>query len=244
LVAVVNERFARAFFGTASALGRRITSAGVTYEIVGVVADAKYQDLRESTFRTMYVPWMQRHENRPPYSFVLRVARGDPLRMASSVERIFRESAPALRIGRLWPYGWWIDSGIPTERLMATVGGLIGALALILAGVGVFGVLAFQVERRTNELGVRTVLGASRWSMMRLVLRDVLMMLVPGVAIGTAVALMVTGLTRNLLFGLTPTEPAVFVGAASILAAAALAAGWIPARRASSIDPLVALRHE
>jgi predicted permease len=242
-VAIVNESFARAFFGNRSALGRHIASVGVSYEIIGVVGDAKYQTLRESTLRTMYIPWTQRDEP-GSYGYLVRVDQGDPLRLSSSISRALREADPSLRVFRLSTYAEWIDATIPTERLMATLGSVFGLLALLLAGVGMFGLLAFQVARRTNELGVRTVLGASRWSMMRLVLRDVLMMLVPGVAIGTAVALMVTGVTRNLLFGLTPTEPAVFVGAASILAAAALAAGWVPARRASSIDPLVALRHE
>ena len=127
---------------------------------------------------------------------------------------------------------------------MATVGGVMGLLALILAAIVLFGVLALQVARRTNELGVRTVLGASRWSLMQLVFRDVVWMVIPGIAIGGSVALMLTGLARGLLFGLTPTEPGVFVLAASILGVSALAAGWVPARRASSVDPLSALRHE
>jgi ABC-type antimicrobial peptide transport system permease subunit len=117
-------------------------------------------------------------------------------------------------------------------------------LALVLAGVGMFGVLAFQVARRTNELGVRTVLGASRWSMIRLVLRDVTMMVTPGVVIGGGIALMLGRLARGLLFGLTPTEPGVFVIAALTLVSAALVASCVPAHRASRVDPLVALRHE
>jgi ABC-type antimicrobial peptide transport system permease subunit len=100
------------------------------------------------------------------------------------------------------------------------------------------------VARRTNELGVRTVLGATRWSMMRLVLRDVVMMVVPGVIVGGAVALVLARLAQRLLFGLTPTEPGVFLIAALTLVSAALIAGWIPAHRASCVDPLVALRHE
>ena len=182
----------------------------------------------------------------PPtrYSYVARVTGGDPLRLSSSVERVVRSVDPSLRLAPVSTYASIIDRSIPTERLMATVGGLFGLLALILAGVGLFGVLAFQVARRTNELGVRTVLGASRWSMMQLVLRDVVSMVVPGIAIGSIVALMLTGLARGLLFGLTPTEPGVFIVAASILAGCSLVAGWVPARRASSVDPLVALRHE
>jgi predicted permease len=242
-VTIVNQSFARAYFGNASAIGSRVTTVGVTYEIVGVVGDAKYQDLRESVLRTMYIPWTQRDEAQS-YGYLIRVDGGDPLRLSSSVERVLRDADPTLRVVRLMTYAQWIDLTIPNEWLMATLGAACGLLALLLAGVGMFGVLAFQVARRTNELGVRTVLGASRWSMCRLVLRDVAAMVMPGIAIGTAIALMMTGLARGLLFGVTPSEPGVFILAATILAASALLAGWVPARRASSVDPLVALRHE
>jgi predicted permease len=242
-VTIVNQSFARAYFGNASAIGSRVTTVGVTYEIVGVVGDAKYQDLRESVLRTMYIPWTQRDEAQS-YGYLIRVDGGDPLRLSSSVERVLRDADPTLRVVRLMTYAQWIDLTIPNEWLMATLGAACGLLALLLAGVGMFGVLAFQVARRTNELGVRTVLGASRWSMCRLVLQDVAAMVMPGIAIGTAIALMMTGLARGLLFGVTPSEPGVFILAATILAASALLAGWVPARRASSVDPLVALRHE
>jgi predicted permease len=242
-VAIVNESFARSFFGERSAVGRRVTTVGLTYEIVGVVGDAKYQGLREGTLRTLYVPWTQRAEEQD-FGYLLRLQDGDFTRVRPAVPDVLRQVDPGLRVFRLMTYDEWIDEGLPTERLMAIIGGLVGALALVLAGVGMFGVLAFQVTRRTNELGVRTVLGATRWSMMQLVLRDVIAIVVPGVVLGGGAALMLTGLARSLLFGLTPTEPGVFALAASILTAAALLAGWVPARRASSVDPLVALRHE
>jgi predicted permease len=242
-VTIVNQSFARAYFGHASAIGGRVTTVGITYEVVGVVGDAKYQNLRESVLRTMYIPWTQLDEAQS-YGYLVRVADGDPLRLSSSIERVLREADPTLRVVRLMTYATWIDQTIPSERILATLGGVFGVLALILAGVGMFGVLAFQVARRTNELGLRTVLGASRWSMMRLVLRDVAVMVIPGIATGAGIALMLTGLARGMLFGLTPTEPGVFLLAASILGGSALMAGWVPARRASSVDPLVALRHE
>jgi ABC-type antimicrobial peptide transport system permease subunit len=141
-------------------------------------------------------------------------------------------------------YDTMIGRSIATERIMATLGAFFGLLALVVAGLGVFGVLAFQVARRTNELGVRIALGASRQAMTRLVMRDVGRMLAPGVALGTGGALMATGVTRSMLFGLSPTDPTVFLVAASILTSAALVAGWLPARRAARIDPVIALRHE
>ena len=248
-VAIVNESFARYFFGSESALGRHVTSVNVTYEIVGVVRDAKYQSLRDNTIKTMYIPWMQREDAQPAsYSYLVRVgtppAGGDPMRFAPGLERLVRGADPALRVRTARTYAAIVDQSIATERIMATVGGFFGVLALVVAGLGMFGVLAFQVTRRTNELGVRMALGATRRAMMFLVLREVIAMVVAGVAIGAGGALVVAGLARTLLFGLTPTDPSVFGVAASVLAVAAVLAGWLPARRASRVDPVVALRHE
>jgi len=244
-VAIVNESFAHYFFGNEPALGRHVTSVNVTYEIVGVVRDAHYQNLRAGVIKTMYIPWMQREVQQPSsYSYLARVVEGDPMRLVPSLDRVIREADPALRLRMARTYEAVIDQSIATERIMATLGGLFGLLALVIAGLGVFGVLAFQVARRTNELGVRMALGATRWSMMRLVLHEVTWMVIAGVVIGAVASLMVTGLARRILFGLTPTDPNVFVAAASILTVAAVLAGWLPARRASRVDPLVALRHE
>jgi predicted permease len=244
-VAIVNESFARYFVGEGSALGRRVTSVNVAYEIVGVVRDAKYQSLRDAVLKTMYIPWMQQEAQQPSrYSYLARVAAGDPMRLGPSLDRLIREADPALRVRTARTYATIVDQSLATERIMATLGGLFGVLALVVAALGMFGVLAFQVARRTNELGVRMALGASRRTMMGLVLREVVVMVVAGVSIGAGGALVVTGLARKILFGLTPTDPGVFVVAASVLALAAGLAGWLPARRASRVDPLVALRHE
>ena len=243
-VAVVNESFAKYFFGNGPALGRRVTSVGVTYEIVGVVGDTKYQGLREPILRTMFIPWMQREGDAPSaYQYLVRTA-GDPATAAQGLDRVVRNVDPGLRLRRATSYDALIDQSIAIERIMATFGALFGALALLIAALGMFGVLAYQVTRRTNELGMRLVLGAGRWSMMRLVLRDVAMMVVPGIAVGASAALMLTGMSRAILFDLTPTDPAVFVFSAFVLASAAIVAGWLPARRAAFVDPMVAIRHE
>jgi predicted permease len=243
--AIVNESFARHFFGNASPLGRHVTSVRVTYEIVGVVRDAKYQDLRSEVMKTMYIPWTQR-EGDPltRYSYLLRVGAGDPQRLIPGLDRLVREIDPALHLQTATTYDTVVDRSMATERIMATLGGLFGLLAVIVAGLGVFGVLAFQVAQRTNELGVRMALGATRAKMVRLVLRDVVTMVLAGVAIGAGAALAATGLVRKVLFGLTATDPAAFLVAGLVLAGAAIAAAWLPARRAARVDPLVALRHE
>jgi len=251
-VAIVNESFARYFFREQPAIGRRVTVLNGAFEIVGVARDAKYQNLRDGMIPTLYIPWTQRPgagDTRPAdqpmiFSYLARVAGGDPMRLAPRLERVMREIDPALHVRTSLPYDTFLDRSVSTERIMATLGGLFGLLAIVVAALGVFGVLAFQVSRRTNELGVRIALGATRQAMMRLVLRDVLRMLVLGVALGTGGALLVSGVTRSMLFGMSPMDPRAFGAAAIVLAAAALVAGWLPARRAARIDPVVALRHE
>lgn len=244
-VAVVNESFARYFFGARSPLGWRVTSRNVTYEIVGVVKDAKYQDLRQEVVKTMYIPLLQFVTAGPSNcNFLVRVAAGDPMRLAPVIEKLVRETDAGLRLRSMQTYSAILNRTMRSERIMATLGGFFGLLALLIACVGIFGVMAFQVSRRVNEIGVRMVLGASRGGILALVLRDVALMLAAGCLIGSAAALTLTGLARKMLFGITPTEPGVFALAAFILALATFAAGWLPARRASHLDPTVALRHE
>jgi putative ABC transport system permease protein len=244
-VAIVNESFARYFFGNAPALGRHVTSLDVTYEIVGVARDAKYQNLRQPIMKTMYISWLQRDGDQPTrYNYLARVDTNDSTPLTPALERGVREVDPSLHVRTTLAYETLIDRSIATERIMATLGGFFGVLALVVAAIGLFGLLAFQVSRRTNELGVRIALGARRRAIIGLVLRDVSGMVVAGVLIGAAAALTLSDLARSMLFGLTPTEPGAFVTAAGILGMTALVAGWLPARRASRVDPLIALRHE
>jgi predicted permease len=244
-VAIVNESFARYFFGARSPLGRHVTSVNVTYEIVGVVRDAKYQDLRQDVIKTMYIPWMQREGDQPTnYKYLAMIMAGNPLRLAPSLEKLVREADPGLRLGTPQTYSTLVDRSIVTERIMATLGGFFGIVALVIACIGIFGLMAFRVSLRTNEIGLRMALGASRGGIVALVLREVARMLVVGSLAGIAAALTLTGLAEKMLFGLTATQPAVFALPAAVLAVAALAAGWLPARRASRVDPMVALRHD
>ena len=244
-VAVVNESFARRFFKKQNALGRRVISADVTYDIVGVVKDTKYQTLRSAPIATMYIPWMQREGEQPgSFSYLLRVSDGDPLRVIPDLDSVVRTADPALHTRNAVAYDTVIARSIATERIMAGLGTLFGFVAVLVAGLGVFGLMEFQVARRSNELGVRIALGATRACMMRLVLRDVVVMIAAGLLAGAAGVFILTGLADNLLFGLTASDPLVLALAASILALAATVAGWIPARRAATVDPLVALRHE
>src|SRR5260221_210905 len=206
-VAIVNEHFARYFFGEGSALGRRVTSVNVAYEIVGVVRDAKYQDLRGAVISTMYIPWMQRDGDQPSnYSYLVRL-EGNPMRLVPGLDRVIREADPALRVRTARTYASIVDQSIGTERIMATFGGFFGVLALLVAALGMFGVLAFQVARRTNELGVRMALGARRQTLLGLVLRDVAVMVGAGVAVAPAARPRCPPVRAQTLSGSLPPTP-------------------------------------
>jgi ABC-type antimicrobial peptide transport system permease subunit len=193
----------------------------------------------------MYIPILQREGDQPMSStYLVRVAGGDPMRLEPAVEKLVREADPGLRFRSAQSYDTLVDRSIVTERIMATLGGFFGVLALIVACLGILGVMAFQVSRRMNEIGLRMALGASRSGIMAMVLREVVVLLAAGCAIGGLAALTMTRLTRKMLFGVTPADPAVFAMATAVLGAAALVAGWLPARRAAAVDPMAALRHE
>jgi predicted permease len=244
-VAIVNQLFARSYFAGQSLLGRHVTSANVVYEVVGVVADAKYGNLRAAMPKTLYISWMQRQGARPTgYAYFARVAGGDPMRVAPAMERAIPEVDSALRLRMPQTFAEAIDQSTLNERMMATLGGFFGLLALVVACLGIFGIMAFQVSRRINELGVRMALGATRTNIVALVLREVAMMLVTGCAAGCIAAACLTRYAKSMLFGVTPTDPVAFALAACALAAATLAAGFLPALRASRIHPMTALRHE
>jgi predicted permease len=242
-VAIVNQLFVRSFFGGQSPLGRHVTSANVVYEVVGVVGDAKYGSLRNAMPKTMYIHWMQRQGARPTgYAYFARVASGDPMRVAPAMERAIPEVDSALRLRTPQTFAEAVDQSTLNERMMATLGGFFGLLALIVACLGIFGIMAFQVSRRINEIGVRLALGATGHNIIALVLREVAMMLIPGCAVGCIAAVCLARFAKSMLFGVTPTDPVAFALAVCALAAATLAAGFLPALRASRVDPMAALR--
>jgi putative ABC transport system permease protein len=244
-VAIVNETFARSFFAGGSPLGRRVTSLDLTYTIVGVVRDAKYQSLRDGIIKTMYVPWTLRSEDPPSrYSYLVRLASNQPAGFTAALDRAVRSADPDLRLRNVISYATLVDRSLVAERLLATLAGFFGALALVVAALGVFGLISFHVARRTSEFGLRMALGAGRRTVMTLVLKDVAMMIAAGVTVGGAVSLTVSGVARKILFGVTPGDPLVLATAAATLAAVAVLAAWLPARRAARVDPIVALRAE
>lgn len=239
-VVIVNETFVRYYFRDRSPLGQHVNHA----EIVGVVKDAKYRNLREPFPRTVYVPLQQLEQPFSEYSCLMHIDAGNPMRLVPQVERSIREIDPALRVSDIRTFAEHIDRSILNERILATLGGCFGLLALVVACLGVFGVMAFRVTRRTNELGVRMALGANRSDIIWLVLSEVAMMLLAGSAIGCLAAMILTRLANNMLFGLTAADPVSYVMATAILGVATIAAGYFPALRASRVHVMAALRHE
>ena len=244
-VAIVNASFARHFFGVRSPVGRTVTNNNVSYEIIGLVADAKYRGLKEPALRTVYIPWTQRTgEELTGFNFLTRVSRGDPMRMAGTVEALVRQVDPALRVDTAAAWSTVVDRTIVTERMVAGLGGFFGLLALLIGCIGIFGVTAFRVSRRGNEIGLRMALGASRFSILKMVLGESMATLVTGCIVGAVAALGMGRLIQALLYDVSPADPKAFGMAALALLFSGLLAGWLPARRAARIDPMVALRYD
>ncbi|MGD0124977.1 MAG: ABC transporter permease [Terriglobia bacterium] len=255
-VAVVNEAFVRKFFPKDDPIGKRfglgdIRNAG-DFEIVGVVEDAKYQDAREPAYATFFLPFLQIAKD-PKLAFMigshyirdieLRVA-GKPQNLEPAVRRTLADVDPNLNVLNVISLQEQLTRNFNQDRLIARLTELFGLLALVLACVGLYGVTAYSVARRTGEIGIRMALGANRSSVVGMVLRGVLVQLGLGLATGVPVALAGGRLLSSQLFGVKSHDPVIVASAAIVLAACALVAGLVPARRAASIEPMRALRTE
>lgn len=238
---VVNNAFARKYFDGRRVVGRSFAFGnGPAMPIVGLVADARYDGLRETSVPLVFFPAAP---DAPLQSLEVRTA-GDSRALMASVRRVVGEIDPALPLREMFTIEQLVDGSLARERLMARISGFFGVLALILASVGIYGLLAQLVTRRTNEIGIRMALGATRTQVMGLVLGETMLLVVPGVVAGLAAAALGTRVAAALLFGLDPHDPAAFVAAAACLTMVAAIAAWLPARRAASITPIAALRHE
>ncbi|MFZ0592267.1 MAG: ABC transporter permease [Bryobacteraceae bacterium] len=246
-VAVVNEAFARDYFGSANPLGRRISTPGWVgdpswFEIVGVVKDAKQQDLREPASPTAYMPVSQ--SGVPSgVTFEVRTAK-NPTAISAAVLHAIAQIDSRLPVFNVRTLSEQVNDSLIQERLIASLSSLFGALALILAAVGLYGLMTYAVNRRTNELGIRMALGAQRGEIARMVLRESLLLVVIGLVVGIPVSLIASRLISSELYGLKPFDPITLAAAGLTLMAIAALAGYLPARRASRVDPMVALRYE
>src|SRR5262245_23146826 len=245
-VAVISESVARHFFGAENPIGRRFTpytDSPPQIEIIGVVRDAKYKSLREPSGPMFYMPYAQFGPAAGSMTLVVRTA-GDPAPIAVAAQREARTLDPAMPRYEAETLAAQLDVSLTQERLVATLSSVFGLLALVLVCIGLYGVLAYDVARRTHEIGIRMALGANARQIVRLALGETLWMVGIGVVIGLGAALAATRWGRSLLFGLQPHDPLTIGLAVFVLLAVAAVAGYLPARRASRVDPMVALRHD
>jgi predicted permease len=243
-VAVINETFARYYFGDENPIGRRFGQGHENsgeIEIVGVAKDAKYKSLREPALRTYYVPYFQYSNRWRATTFQIRTA-ADPTGVIAAVRQAAHEVDANLPIFNIKTLAEQVDESLAQERLIGAVSSFFGLLALLLAAVGLYGVMAYAVNQRLHEIGVRMALGAQRGAILRMVLRQGMKLVLIGAGFGIAASFAVTRVIASLLFDVTPTDPLTFIGAPILLLIVAIAACLVPARRATKIDPLVALR--
>ena len=244
-VAVVNETMARAYFN-GDAIGRTFTigAAGkVPVTVVGVARDNLQRNLRQAVPPLAYVPLAQAEEPPGELTAALR-ADGDPRLVEALVRETVRATSPDLVISYMRTMQEQVDASLMRERLLATLSTAFVVVALFLAAIGLYGVMSYGVARRVREIGIRIALGATRRTVLWQVLRRTLGLAAIGIVIGLVAAFQTTRLVSSFLFGLTDRDPFTYAASAGVLLAAALLAGYVPARRATRIDPLVALRSE
>ena len=239
---MVNRRLAE-LLSAGSPIGREIALDKNRFEIVGVAENALSFMLKEDRRPAVYFHYLQSARPSGQMTYAIRTA-GAPLDFAGPVREIVRQVDSRIAIHDLKTQAVHIDQAISTEIALARLCSMFAALALVIACVGLYGTVAFNVTRRTNELGIRTALGASASRIRWMILRDVCTMLVAGLAIGLPLVLVGSQYLKAFLYGIGPHDPAAIAGAAAVLLASGLLAGFIPARRASRIDPLVAIRYE
>jgi predicted permease len=246
-VAIVNQAFAAKLFGGKNPIGRtfhRAAAAGEaepSFRIVGLVANARYREMREDFRPIAYFPLDQENHPSEQTAFLIRIS-GSPGRFIAGANAAAAATNPLIGIESR-PLSGQLRDSLLRESLMATLSGGFGFLAISLAALGLYGVIAYMIARRANEIGIRIALGADRGQVIRLVLREAALLLFIGTAAGIPVALWAGKTAASLLFGLAPRDLASLLGAAGILAATGLIAGYLPARRAGALDPAEALRN-
>jgi predicted permease len=245
---LVNDAFVKRYFPKQSCLGRHLDQAPAEepssdhgspgFQIVGVVGNTKYENLRREIQPAMYVPL-----TRGGAHFELRTAI-EPAAVVPVIRNTVNTVDSNLPVFDVRTQSERIEQLIAQERIIARLSSFFGLLALLLACIGLYGLLAYEVTRRTREIGIRVALGAQQSNVVGLVIRQGIVLVILGCAFGLAAGAGLTQYLRSLLFGVEPIDPLTFVGVVILLFVVALGACYIPARRAAQVDPMVALRHE
>jgi predicted permease len=241
-VAVVNQTLAARFFPNQDPLGRRIIMHKKEMQIIGVARDTRYGGIREAIPPLVYLPYLQ---DRPAevMSFVARTV-GDPMASMAAIRQAVQSIDRDLPLINVRTQSELIAQSFTREKLFATLSSFFGLLALALVSIGLYGMMSYTVARRTHEIGIRMALGAQSGNVLRMVMGESLLLVLLGMAIGLAGALATTRLIAGMLFELTPNDPLTLALATLLLLAVAALAGWLPARRAARVDPMIALRRE
>ena len=244
-VAVINRALAQRLFGEADPIGRQFrwgtTKDATVMDVIGVCGDAKYTSIRTNAPPTLYTGYRQTRVAGTTFEVK---TQGDPTTVVPQVREVVRGVDPHLPIAGVRTQEDQINASLQSVRLMATLATVLGGIAVLLAGIGLYGILAYSVSRRIPEIGIRMALGAEQWAVRWMVMKSALLLVLVGVTVGVVAALAGTSVVQSLLFGLSPTDPLTFVLAALLMLSVALAAAYLPARRASRVDPVVALRAE
>jgi putative ABC transport system permease protein len=242
-VVIVNESMARQIAPGDEAIGKRIKHGfkNQISEVVGVVGDVKYAGLDKETKPEMYAPLAQRPW---PFLRVVTRAKSDPMNLASAIRNELRAIDKDQPLDKITTMSAVVNASVAPRRFYMQMLGGFASLAFMLASIGIYGVVSYSVTQRTREIGIRMALGARRNDVLRLVLAEGFTLTVVGVGLGLAGAFAATRVLRNLLFEVKPTDPITFIGFSLLLGTVALLASYFPARRATKVDPLVALRYE
>jgi predicted permease len=243
---VLSQTAARTLFGGTNPIGRFV-STGKTFEskgaleVVGVAHDVRFAGPREPFGFVLYVPLTQ---DPAPVTSVLVRAASDAAHLVPTVRSAFHEVDPTLLVGAIRPLAESVEGQLSNEKLLALLSACFGLLALALTAVGVYGVIAYSVQRRTQEVGIRLALGAGRAAVSRMILRDVALLALAGTLLGAAGAVAATRALRTMLFAFGPVDYSLLLASAAVLLLISAAAGYLPARRAARLDPMSALRQQ
>jgi putative ABC transport system permease protein len=241
-VAVINAAAAREFFPDEDPLGRQIGPGTNMWEIVGIVGDVRMHGLTRSLQPMLYRPQVSSDAWRSA-TLVART-HSSPLALAESVRRVIQEIDPAQPVTNVRTLDDVVNASLAERRLTVVLLGAFAAVALLLAAIGLYGVIAYVVTQRTREFGIRMALGAQRRDVLQLVLSQGMKLVVIGLVLGVVGAFSLTHLLTKLLYEIKPNDPLTFVGVSAVLLAVALFASWLPARRAARVHPMEALRYE
>jgi macrolide transport system ATP-binding/permease protein len=240
-VTIVNESMAKKFWPGEDPVGRTFNDGLTTFEVVGVAADTKYRNLREAPRLAMYEPLAQSY--RPSMNLLVRTAN-DPVRFAPAIQTQLHSLEPALTIFNTRTLFEHVGRSLYVERMESVLLAFFGLLALVLTAIGIYGVVAYSVAQRTREVGIRMALGAQKKDVLKLILVKGLALVVWGTGFGLIGCYWLSRLVSTHLYGVSPNDPATLAAVAALLIAVALVASYLPARRATKVDPLVALRYE